>query len=58
MAGWKIETCLDFYLLNARRWPALLPSHAHYQVRHREAEEDEAEESGYRGAGGDDAEGR
>ena len=35
-----------------------LPSHSHYQMRHREAVEDEAKEGGHGGAGGDDPKGR
>ena len=48
---------LDFYLLSARWRPALLPAHAHYQMRHGETVEHEAEECGYDGAGRDDPEG-
>ena len=34
-----------------------LPSHSHYQMRHRESIQHKAEECGYDGAGGDDPEG-
>ena len=48
---------MDFYLLNARLRPAPLPSHAHYQMRHRESIQHQTKEGGQCRAGRYDPEG-